>query len=121
MQFPPFGLERYLDRYEFKAPYLLCCSDCESLSVGNLLAREPEEITIGDIIRALEGPVALSECVGEGLGDCEYESECAIQIIWEQVKEEIDGVLDSITLQDLRQEAINARQKGQEHGYMYHI
>jgi aspartate/methionine/tyrosine aminotransferase len=41
MQFPSFDLERYLDRYEFKAPYLLCCSDCESLSVGNLLAREP--------------------------------------------------------------------------------
>lgn len=41
MRFPSFSLERYLDRYEFSAPYLLCCSDCESLKVGNLLAKEP--------------------------------------------------------------------------------
>jgi len=38
----PFKLERYFARYEFNAKYLLCSSDCESLSVGDLLAFEPE-------------------------------------------------------------------------------
>jgi aspartate/methionine/tyrosine aminotransferase len=33
-----FKLERYFAQYEFKAPHLLCCSDCESYSVGELLA-----------------------------------------------------------------------------------
>ncbi len=37
----PFGLERYLARYEFSAPYVMCCSDCESLTVNELLAYEP--------------------------------------------------------------------------------
>ena len=41
MKIPTFTLERYFARYEFDAPYLLCCSDCESLSVGELLALEP--------------------------------------------------------------------------------
>ena len=37
MKLKPFQLERYFAQYEFTAPYLLCCSDCESLSVGDLL------------------------------------------------------------------------------------
>jgi aspartate/methionine/tyrosine aminotransferase len=40
MNLPPFKLERYFARYEFSAPYLLCTSDCESLSVAGLLALE---------------------------------------------------------------------------------
>jgi aspartate/methionine/tyrosine aminotransferase len=38
----PFGLERYFARHEFSTPYLLCCSDCESFSVRDLLTLEPE-------------------------------------------------------------------------------
>ncbi len=42
MKIPPFKLERFFAKYEFKAKYLLCSSDCESLSVGDLLAFEPD-------------------------------------------------------------------------------
>lgn len=41
MYLSPFKLERYFAKYEFSARYLLCSSDCESLSVGDLLALEP--------------------------------------------------------------------------------
>jgi len=41
MHLSPFKLERYFAKYEFSARYLLCSSDCESLSVGDLLALEP--------------------------------------------------------------------------------
>jgi aspartate/methionine/tyrosine aminotransferase len=37
----PFQLERYFARYEFEVPFLLCASDCESRSIGGLLALEP--------------------------------------------------------------------------------
>ena len=40
MQLQEFQLERYFAKYEFTAPHLLCCSDCESLSVANLLQLE---------------------------------------------------------------------------------
>ena len=40
MKLKPFLLERYFAAHEFTAPYLLCCSDCESLTVGNLLELE---------------------------------------------------------------------------------
>lgn len=41
MKLEPFRLERYFAKYEFTAPYLLCCSDCESLSVEDLIQLEP--------------------------------------------------------------------------------
>ena len=38
----PFRLERYFATHEFKAPYLLCCSDCESLTIEDLLGFDSE-------------------------------------------------------------------------------
>ena len=42
MRLPPFQLERFFARYEFQAPYLLCSSDCESMSVEELLRLEAQ-------------------------------------------------------------------------------
>lgn len=88
---------------------------------GYLLAVEADEITIGHIIRALEGPVTLSDCVSGEESSCERSPDCVVELIWNQVKDKIDEVLDSITLEDIKQEAINAKQEGKQHGYMYHI
>ncbi len=41
MKIPPFRIERYFAEYEFNVPYLLCGSDCEAISVKDLLALEP--------------------------------------------------------------------------------
>ena len=41
MGLPLFALERYFAVHEFSAKHLLCCSDCESISTGELLAMEP--------------------------------------------------------------------------------
>lgn len=41
MQLPPFKLERYFAKYEFTTEYLLCSSDCESMTIAGLLALEP--------------------------------------------------------------------------------
>jgi aspartate/methionine/tyrosine aminotransferase len=42
MHLPPFSLERFFARYEFDVPWLLCSSDCESMSVEDLLSLEPD-------------------------------------------------------------------------------
>ena len=41
MNLPPFKLERYFAKYEFNTEYLLCSSDCEAMSIADLLALEP--------------------------------------------------------------------------------
>ena len=42
MNLPPFKLERYLAKYEFSTEFLLCTSDCEAMSIADLLAFEPD-------------------------------------------------------------------------------
>ncbi len=42
MQIPPFKIERYFAKYEFNVEYLLCSSDCESVTIQDLLALEPD-------------------------------------------------------------------------------
>jgi len=44
MQLPPFKLERYFAKYEFNTEYLLCSSDCEAMSIADLLAFEPDAV-----------------------------------------------------------------------------
>ncbi|MDR0499056.1 MAG: aminotransferase class I/II-fold pyridoxal phosphate-dependent enzyme [Holophagales bacterium] len=42
MKIDDFRLEKFFNKYEFNAPYLLCCSDCESMPLGELLSLEPD-------------------------------------------------------------------------------
>ncbi|MFZ7120665.1 MAG: RrF2 family transcriptional regulator [Eubacteriaceae bacterium] len=71
-------------------------------SGGYKLAKPPERITVGDIIRALEGPIEFSECVG-GSEDykCNKSTVCVTRDIWEKVNESINNIIDNITLKDL--------------------
>lgn len=62
---------------------------------GYTLAKEPKDITTGDIIRVLEGPITLVE----GLED----EEPAQQALWIQIRDVIKNVLDTTTLEDLLQ------------------
>lgn len=67
---------------------------------GYLLARAPEEITIGNIIDALEGPLSISECVGdESL--CHKAGQCRSRRVWEYLSRSINDLLQSITLRDM--------------------
>jgi len=66
---------------------------------GYELAKTPAEITVGDIIQALEGPLDVVSCTGDY--DCIKEVECATFYVWKEVKEAIEKVLNSFTLKKL--------------------
>lgn len=69
---------------------------------GYILSREPEQITVGQIIRALEGPIAPVDCVSEEYPeDCERADQCVTRLLWTKVRDSIADVLDSYTLQDM--------------------
>jgi len=71
---------------------------------GYLLARTPAELTIGDIVRALEGPIALSHCLEPGEeGDCNQADDCVARMVWARVGAKIEEALDSISFNDLLQ------------------
>lgn len=69
---------------------------------GYLLSDAPKNITVGDVIRALEGDIAPSDCVlSENIGKCEKQDFCVTKNVWIKIKNSINDVIDSITLQDM--------------------
>ena len=78
---------------------------------GYLLNKQPEEITVGDILTILEGPVALSQCIIDE-GACENANDCSTRLVWEKLKKGIEDVLNSITLQDMIDDYNNKNNTG---------
>jgi FeS assembly SUF system regulator len=64
---------------------------------GYTLARPPEEISVVEIIEALEGPIALMEC-SAGPGHCQKEATCRIRDPWQTIHAAIRSTLSSVTL-----------------------
>lgn len=71
---------------------------------GYMLAKHPENITVGNILRVLEGDMAPAECVIDDNISCDREESCVTKIVWMRIKDSINSVIDSITLQDMLNE-----------------
>lgn len=67
---------------------------------GYILAKKPEEYTVGMILRLTEGSLAPVSCAEED-GVCERMDECAASMVWKKLNDAISGVVDNITLDEL--------------------
>jgi len=81
---------------------------------GYVLSRPPEEITIGDIIRALEGPIALCDCL---LKTDENEKSikelhCVTSEIYKKLGKKVEEAFDSVTLSELAHENVEESNVG---------
>jgi Rrf2 family protein len=75
---------------------------------GYTIARDPASITAGDILRAVEGPIAVVHCVeGDGASSCERAGACATHRVWGRLSDVMAEYLDSITLQSLCEESVS--------------
>jgi Rrf2 family transcriptional regulator, cysteine metabolism repressor len=74
-------------------------------SGGYALARQPCEVTVADIVTALEGPLALVDCL-PGDTNCPRAENCASRVVWRRLDEAISGALGAITLNDLIAEVV---------------
>ena len=68
---------------------------------GYTLSRSAEQITVAQIIQALEGPIALTACVEGAESNCEVESLCPMRGNWNRVNSAIHSALSSVTLADM--------------------
>lgn len=76
---------------------------------GYVLAKQPEEISAGDVIRVLEGPISPVEFAEE--------EDPAKRYLWLRIRDSISAVLDSTSLQDL----ISFEDDGRSDNYMFCI
>lgn len=67
---------------------------------GYSLARPAEEISMAEIIAALEGPIAITECVSVE-SDCTHEALCPVRSNWRRINEAVRAALEGITLAEM--------------------
>lgn len=69
---------------------------------GYKLARTPAQISFGDVVRVMEGPIALVSCASENFyepcGDCHDEATCAIRRAFTMVRDQTASLLDGVSL-----------------------
>jgi Rrf2 family protein len=67
---------------------------------GYILGRPADEITIGDVMRAVTGPVELASCT-EDPNDCMAAEFCESRVIWMLLEQRVNDVLDEFSIADV--------------------
>jgi len=109
--------ERYLEHLFLTLKAAGLVSSVRGARGGFQLTHHPSEIKIIDIIHACEGKVSVVECVSDP-ASCRRSQSCAARDLWVELQTAMDGVLESIKLQDL---AERQKRKEQVAAEMYNI
>lgn len=68
---------------------------------GYLLSKEPGKITVGEVIRFIDGPTEPIACAKNGYSDCRDLYKCVFRNIWQNVSKATSEIIDNITFEDL--------------------
>ena len=92
--------ESYLEQLIAKLKKAGIVNSIRGINGGYTLAKAPAVITVGDILRALEGDLVVVECP-EIEGECAKSGSCVTKYVWKRINDSINNVVDSMTLQEL--------------------
>ncbi len=71
---------------------------------GYVLYKKPGEISVGMILNALEGPVAITHCLDPSAKGCNRIEGCVARLLWKSLGEKIEHFLKIVSLKDLLKE-----------------
>lgn len=80
---------------------------------GYVLAKPPDEISVGEVIGVVEEPLNPVACLDSGASGCERADRCTTQSVWKGLAVRIAEFLNSITIKDLVEEAGNFNSRSQ--------
>ncbi len=112
--------ERYLEQLFAKLRKAGIIESVRGAYGGYKLKKEPEEITVGDVLRILEGYIVPVYCTGKAPESCKMQGDCVTHEVWEELRKKVVEVVDSITLADLKKKAVKLHNQHNE-GNMYYI
>lgn len=103
--------ERYLEQLMSLLKKAGLVQSIRGAGGGYVLAREVDEISVGDILRALEGSLEPVECAAfhEDEG-CEAAGGCVTKYVWKKINESINRTVDEINLKQLVEESKSVNQ-----------
>lgn len=70
---------------------------------GYRLTRAPEAISVAEIIAALDGPIAITDCTTGSAGLCELERLCPVSANWQRINRAVREALERVTLAEMAQ------------------
>ncbi|MEK6528933.1 MAG: Rrf2 family transcriptional regulator [Nitrospirota bacterium] len=73
---------------------------------GYVLCKKPEQISVGMVLKALEGPVAIAQCLGPSAKGCSRVEGCVARLLWKSLGEKIEHFLETVSFKDLLKEEI---------------
>ena len=77
---------------------------------GYYLAKPPEAITVGEVIRAMDGPLAPIGCVSVTAHEfCPREGACGLELVWREARDAVASILDNTTFANVCQKVRGAR------------
>jgi len=71
---------------------------------GYQLSKDPKDITVGQVVRFIDGPIEPIGCVEKGYTNCIELRKCVFKKIWQKVAQATSEIIDNITFDDLRQQ-----------------
>jgi FeS assembly SUF system regulator len=75
---------------------------------GFTLTRRPEDLSVAELVTALDGPVALTQCAALP-GGCDHERTCAVRSPWQVINQVVQYALSEVSLADLVNPAFSAQ------------
>ena len=77
---------------------------------GYMLSKAPDKITVGEVIRHIDGPVEPISCVKEEYFNCADIHKCVFKKMWKKVSQATSDIIDNVTFEDLVSQ-VNAGQQ----------
>jgi FeS assembly SUF system regulator len=68
---------------------------------GYALAKDPHDISLADIVKAMDGPIHLTECAEDTSHSCQMSNSCALHGRWNKVNQVIRNALENVSLHDM--------------------
>ncbi len=93
--------EKYLEQIAGRLTKSGLIRSVRGANGGYLLKRKPEEYTVGEILRIMEGDLAPAPCVEANGSPCEKRNLCSSVILWEKINDAVNSVIDNTTLADM--------------------
>ena len=111
--------ESYLEQLVAKLKKAELVVSIRGAAGGYRLARPASGISVGDVLRALEGDVRAVICTAQTEEGCEGEELCVTKYVWQRINESIEKTVDEMMLDQLVVESRKAQEKAKNHDVDY--
>jgi len=68
---------------------------------GYILSKPPAQITVGEVVRLIEGPIEPIACAKDGYSNCSDINKCVLKRMWQKVAKATSDIVDTVTFEDL--------------------